>query len=56
MDLPVAAQPAVPWLSRSIPRIEDAASLTGRGRYCDDMAVASLGGRLRDGAARVIIA
>jgi hypothetical protein len=56
MDLPVTAQPTAPWLGRSIPRIEDAALLTGRGRYFDDTAVASLGGRLLDGAARVIIA
>jgi len=38
MDLHVAAQPAAPWLGRSIPRIEDAALLTGRGRYFDDTA------------------
>ncbi len=31
--------PQAPWLGRSIPRTEDAALLTGRGRYFDDQAV-----------------
>jgi hypothetical protein len=39
MDLPVAAQPIVPWLGRSLPRVEDAALLTGRERYFDDTAI-----------------
>ena len=39
MDLPVAAQPAPPWLGRSLPRVEDAALLTGRERYFDDTAI-----------------
>jgi 2-furoyl-CoA dehydrogenase large subunit len=30
--------PIAPWLGRSIPRIEDAALLTGRGRFFDDIA------------------
>ncbi|HTW50286.1 MAG TPA: molybdopterin cofactor-binding domain-containing protein, partial [Stellaceae bacterium] len=28
-----------PWLGRSLPRVEDAALLTGRGRYVDDLGV-----------------
>ena len=28
-----------PWLGRSLPRVEDAALLTGRGRFIDDLAV-----------------
>ncbi len=35
MDIPV---PTTPWLGRSIPRVEDAALLTGRGRFFDDVA------------------
>jgi 2-furoyl-CoA dehydrogenase large subunit len=31
--------PSAPWLGRSIPRVEDAALLTGRGRFFDDVAV-----------------
>ena len=38
MDCPSAAQPAPPWLGRSLERFEDAALLTGRGRYFDDVA------------------
>jgi len=38
MDSPSAAQPALPWLGRSLERFEDAALLTGRGRYFDDVA------------------
>jgi 2-furoyl-CoA dehydrogenase large subunit len=30
---------ALPWLGRSLPRVEDAALLTGRGRYIDDLGV-----------------
>jgi 2-furoyl-CoA dehydrogenase large subunit len=30
--------PTAPWLGRSIPRFEDAALLTGRGRFFDDVA------------------
>jgi 2-furoyl-CoA dehydrogenase large subunit len=30
--------PIAPWLGRSIPRVEDAALLTGRGRFFDDIA------------------
>ena len=31
--------PSRPWIGRSVPRIEDAALLTGRGRYIDDLGV-----------------
>lgn len=31
--------PATGWLGRSVERIEDAALLTGRGRYIDDLGV-----------------
>ena len=30
---------AGPWVGRSIPRVEDAALLTGRGRFIDDLGV-----------------
>src|SRR5205085_3742003 len=32
-------QPGCPWVGRSLPRVEDAALLTGRGRYIDDLGV-----------------
>src|SRR5947199_339372 len=32
-------QPGCPWVGRSIPRVEDAALLTGRGRFIDDLGV-----------------
>jgi 2-furoyl-CoA dehydrogenase large subunit len=32
-------EPGSPWLGRSIPRVEDAALLTGRGRFIDDLGV-----------------
>src|SRR5208282_5464114 len=28
-----------PWIGRSLPRVEDAALLTGRGRFIDDLGV-----------------
>jgi len=31
--------PSRPWIGRSLPRVEDAALLTGRGRYIDDLGV-----------------
>jgi 2-furoyl-CoA dehydrogenase large subunit len=31
--------PGPPWVGRSIPRVEDAALLTGRGRFIDDLGV-----------------
>jgi 2-furoyl-CoA dehydrogenase large subunit len=31
--------PGSPWVGRSIPRVEDAALLTGRGRFIDDLGV-----------------
>jgi 2-furoyl-CoA dehydrogenase large subunit len=34
-----ASEPGRPWVGRSIPRVEDAALLTGRGRFIDDVAV-----------------
>src|ERR1700738_5606719 len=34
-----ARTPGPPWVGRSIPRVEDAALLTGRGRFIDDLAV-----------------
>ncbi len=34
-----ASEPGLPWVGRSIPRVEDAALLTGRGRFIDDVAV-----------------
>ena len=34
-----AGQGATRWVGRSIPRVEDAALLTGRGRYIDDLGV-----------------
>ena len=44
--MPRAAGPAIadshaagPWVGRSIPRVEDAALLTGRGRFIDDLGV-----------------
>jgi 2-furoyl-CoA dehydrogenase large subunit len=36
-----ASEPGRPWVGRSIPRVEDAALLTGRGRFIDDVAVRS---------------
>jgi 2-furoyl-CoA dehydrogenase large subunit len=39
MDQNIAIAPDRPWLGRSLPRFEDAALLTGRGRYFDDVAV-----------------
>jgi 2-furoyl-CoA dehydrogenase large subunit len=38
MDQNVAITPDRPWLGRSLPRFEDAALLTGAGRYFDDVA------------------
>jgi 2-furoyl-CoA dehydrogenase large subunit len=32
--------PPEPWIGRSLPRVEDAALLTGRGRFIDDLPVA----------------
>ena len=32
-------EPGLPWLGRSIPRVEDAALLAGRGRFVDDLGV-----------------
>src|SRR6202049_1119830 len=32
-------EPSSPWVGRSIPRVEDAALLTGRGRFIDDLGV-----------------
>src|SRR5881275_1361071 len=32
-------EPGPPWVGRSIPRVEDAALLTGRGRFIDDLGV-----------------
>src|ERR1700686_1373308 len=44
--MPHAAGPTIaesnaagPWVGRSIPRVEDAALLTGRGRFIDDLGV-----------------
>ena len=34
-----STEPAPPWVGQSIPRVEDAALLTGRGRYIDDLGV-----------------
>jgi 2-furoyl-CoA dehydrogenase large subunit len=34
-----AGQGATRWVGRSVPRVEDAALLTGRGRYIDDLGV-----------------
>src|SRR5579863_4802585 len=31
--------PGSPWVGRSIPRVEDSALLTGRGRFIDDLGV-----------------
>ncbi len=39
MDMPAAVDAARPWVGQSLPRVEDAALLTGRGRYFDDSAV-----------------
>lgn len=37
---PIASHaPDPPWVGRSIPRVEDAALLTGRGRFIDDLGV-----------------
>jgi len=35
MDTSAAAPPT--WVGRSLPRVEDAALLSGRGRYIDDL-------------------
>src|SRR5476651_2462929 len=32
-------EPGPPWVGQSIPRVEDAALLTGRGRFIDDLGV-----------------
>ena len=32
-------EPGAPWVGRSIPRVEDSALLTGRGRFMDDLGV-----------------
>ena len=32
-------EPGSPWVGQSIPRVEDAALLTGRGRFIDDLGV-----------------
>ena len=32
-------KPGLPWVGQSIPRVEDAALLTGRGRFIDDLGV-----------------
>jgi 2-furoyl-CoA dehydrogenase large subunit len=32
-------EPSPPWVGRSIPRVEDAALLTGKGRFIDDLGV-----------------
>src|ERR1700741_1356453 len=32
-------KPGPPWVGQSIPRVEDAALLTGRGRFIDDLGV-----------------
>src|ERR1700729_885454 len=32
-------EPGSPWVGRSIPRVEDAALLIGRGRFIDDLGV-----------------
>src|ERR1700728_3294050 len=32
-------EPSSPWVGRSIPRVEDAALLTGKGRFIDDLGV-----------------
>src|SRR5258708_17500955 len=37
MDM--SASTAATWVGRSLPRVEDAALLTGRGRYIDDLGV-----------------
>ena len=34
-----SSEPGPPWVGRSIPRVEDAALLTGRGRFIDDLGV-----------------
>ena len=39
MDLPVVPDQIAPWVGRSLPRVEDAALLTGRGRFFDDAPV-----------------
>ena len=35
-----AIPPSGGWTGRSVPRVEDAALLTGRGRYMDDLPIA----------------
>lgn len=39
MDRTIAIDAARPWIGQSLPRVEDAVLLTGRGRYFDDAAV-----------------
>jgi 2-furoyl-CoA dehydrogenase large subunit len=34
-----SGEPVPPWVGRSIPRVEDSALLTGRGRFIDDLGV-----------------
>jgi 2-furoyl-CoA dehydrogenase large subunit len=38
MDDSIPLDQSIPWVGRSLPRVEDAALLTGRGRYFDDTA------------------
>ena len=38
-QLNVDHEPGSPWVGRSIPRVEDASLLTGRGRFIDDIGV-----------------
>ena len=38
-DLMANRENGSPWVGRSIPRVEDAALLTGRGRFIDDLGV-----------------
>ena len=42
-----APSPAKPWTGRSVERVEDAALLTGRGRFIDDLASARARGTPR---------
>ena len=36
-----SGEPVPPWVGRSIPRVEDSALLTGRGRFIDDLGAVS---------------
>ena len=38
-EIRAMAAPPVPWLGRSVERVEDAALLTGQGRYIDDLGI-----------------